>query len=270
MKNILLVMKAEIKKQQEHNYHSYFVYFSLLIWPVLGFLEVYYTYKPFSLTGNFIGISSGKELLAFLATGYMAYNCYWSMVQNAWSMSYQERTGGTLEVSFLSPASRMAMNYGKALGALLQEVWMFCCFCLFILFYAESIRWDNIFLLPVIFILLLGSSTIWGGMMNAIFLFSRDAEIFMDLFDTPMVLFSGTRIPAACFPVWAKVISLLFPLTYCLNIIRLVLHITGDGAGIGADLLRLGICLVLMVGITKILLRRAEANNRKNGELQFY
>lgn len=166
------------------------MYFSLLVWPILGFLEVYYTYKPFSLTGNYIGITSAKELLAFLATGYMAYTCYWSMVQNAWSMSYQERTGGTLEVSFLSPANRMAMNYGKALGALLQEVWMFCCFCLFILFYTNSIR--------------------------------------------------------------------------------LVLHITGDGTGVEMDMLRLGVCLVIMVGITKLLLVRAEANNRKNGELQFY
>ena len=51
MKKIFLVIKAEIKKQQKHDYHSAFVYLSLLIWPILGFLEVYYTYKPFSLTG---------------------------------------------------------------------------------------------------------------------------------------------------------------------------------------------------------------------------
>lgn len=102
MKKIFLVIKAEIEKQQKHDYHSAFVYLSLLIWPILGFLEVYYTYKPFSLTG-YMGISDSKELLAFLGTGFMSYTCFWSMVQNAWSMANQERKGGTLEITFLSP-----------------------------------------------------------------------------------------------------------------------------------------------------------------------
>ena len=77
MKKIFLVIKAEIEKQQKHDYHSAFVYLSLLIWPILGFLEVYYTYKPFSLTG-YMGISDSKELLAFLGTGFMSYTCFWS------------------------------------------------------------------------------------------------------------------------------------------------------------------------------------------------
>lgn len=114
MKKIFLVIKAEIEKQQKHDYHSAFVYLSLLIWPILGFLEVYYTYKPFSLTG-YMGISESKELLAFLGTGFMSYTCFWSMVQNAWSMANQERKGGTLEITFLSPANRLAMMYGRAL-----------------------------------------------------------------------------------------------------------------------------------------------------------
>lgn len=99
MKKIFLVIKAEIEKQQKHDYHSAFVYLSLLIWPILGFLEVYYTYKPFCLTG-YMGISDSKELLAFLGTGFMSYTCFWSMVQNAWSMANQERKGGTWKLLF--------------------------------------------------------------------------------------------------------------------------------------------------------------------------
>lgn len=158
----MLVIKAEIVKQQQHDYHSPFIYFSLLIWPVLGFLEVYYTYKPFSISG-YMGISNSKELLAFLGAGFMAYTCFWSMVQNAWSMGNQERKGGTLEITFLTPANRLAMNYGRALGALMQEVWMFCCFCVFILIYTGTINWENLVLLPLIFFLLIISSTVWGG-----------------------------------------------------------------------------------------------------------
>ncbi|MGN1378685.1 MAG: ABC transporter permease [Dorea sp.] len=269
MKKYLLVMRAEIQKQQQYDYHSAYVYLSLLVWPILGFFEVYYTYRPFEMTG-FMGISNSRELLAFLGTGFMAYTCFWSMVQGAWSMANQERMGGTLEISFLTPANRLAMNYGKALGALIQEVWMFCCFCVFILIYTGTLKLQNIFLLPLIFFLLIISSTIWGGMLNAIFLFSRDASIVMNLLDTPMTLFSGSRIPVSCFPWWAKLISCVFPLTYCLNIIRFVFHIREEGKDWVADLAGLMLCLCIMIAFTVFLIRKAEEHNRETGELQFY
>lgn len=269
MKKIILVIKAEVVKQQRHDYHSAYVYLSLLIWPVLGFFEVYYTYKPFEFSG-YMGISGHRELLAFLGTGFMAYTCFWSMVQNAWSMAHQERTGGTLEITFLSPANRMAMLYGKALGALMQETWMFSCFCIIILFYTNTIQIYNIFLLPLVFVLLMISSTIWGGMLNAIFMFSRDASIIMNVFDTPMVLFSGTRIPRECFPQWAHILSLFFPLTYCINIIRFVLKIKVGEQNWRIDLIELIICLIVMFMITFFLIRKVEKHNRKTGELQFY
>ena len=259
MRKSLLVMKAEIKKQQQNDYHSYFVYFSLLVWPILGFWEIYYTYRPFE--------AQGRELLAFLGTGFMAYTCFWSMVQNAWSMSNQERKNGTLEIAFLTPANRLAMVYGKALGALLQEVWMFCCFCIFVLFYTKTLRWDNLALLPLFLMLLLAASTVWGGMLNAVFLFSRDASILMDLFDAPMTLFAGTRIPVSCFPQWAKVISLFFPLTYCLNMIRFILGLQKQDNDVFVSLAGLIICLAVMLFITKYLLDKVEKHNRK---LQFY
>ncbi|MXP77668.1 ABC transporter permease [Lachnospiraceae bacterium WCA-9-b2] len=262
MRKSLLVMKAEIKKQQQNDYHSYFVYFSLLVWPILGFWEIYYTYRPFE--------AQGRELLAFLGTGFMAYTCFWSMVQNAWSMSNQERKNGTLEIAFLTPANRLAMVYGKALGALLQEVWMFCCFCIFVLFYTKTLRWDNLALLPLFLMLLLAASTVWGGMLNAVFLFSRDASILMDLFDAPMTLFAGTRIPVSCFPQWAKVISLFFPLTYCLNMIRFILGLQKQDNDVFVSLAGLIICLAVMLFITKYLLDKVEKHNRETGKLQFY
>lgn len=269
MKKILLVIKAEIVKQQRHDYHSAYVYFSLLIWPVLGFLEVYYTYKPFEITG-YIGMSNSKELLAFLGTGFMADTCFWSMVQNAWSMANQERTGGTLEVTFLSPANRLAMCYGKALGALIQEAWMFCCFCVFIYIYTGTLSFDNLIMLPLIFLILIISSTIWGGMLNIIFMLTRDASIIMDIFNTPMTLFSGSRIPVESFPKWAKIISLIFPLTYCINIIRFVLNVQKGGNGWIDDLIGLVICLGIMVTISVVLMKKIEKYNRETGELQFY
>lgn len=270
MGKLFLICGAEIRKQRRHDYHSAFVWLSLLLWPVLGFFEVYYTYQPFAGEAGYPGLPGGKGLLAFLATGYMAYTCFWSMVQNAWSMSLNERRGGTLEIAFLSPANRLAMNYGRALGALLQEVWMFLCFCLFILFYSGVFSVKHLLLFPPLLLLLIVSSALWGGMLNAVFLFSRDAGIIMDVLDTPMVLFSGTRIPTACFPLWARLLSMAFPLTYCLNLMRLALHITENDGAFGKNLLCLVACCLVMILITVLLIRRAEGHNRETGEWQFF
>lgn len=269
IKQFYLVVKAEIIKQQHHDYHSPYVYFSLLVWPVLGFLEIYFTYKPFAMNG-YMGISGSNELLAFLGTGAMAHTCFWSMVQNAWSMAGQERRGGTLEIAFLTPANRLAISYGKALGALLQEVWMFTCFCIFILLYAGALNIGNMLLMPLIFLLLILSSTIWGGMLNAIFMFSRDASVIMDIFSTPMTLFSGVRIPVRCFPQWARILSMLFPLTYCINIIRFAFRIYDGCRSWIVNLGELCICLLTMILITVVLIHKAEKHNRRTGELQFY
>lgn len=264
----LRVFVAELRKQRQYHMHNAFSWFSLFIWPILGFLEVYYTYRPFSLAGT--GLGGESALLAFLGTGYLCYTCYWSMVQNAWEMTYQERWNGTLEVSFLAPASRLAMNYGRTVGALVQQVWMFACFCVFVLLYAGAVRPENWYLLPVVFALLLVSSAVWGGMISVIFLFSRDAEIVMNLLEPPMMLFSGTRVPVSSFPRWGKTVSLLFPLTYCLSLIRFVLGISEGSSCWQRELLLLGALLLAMFLVTVWLLRRAEQHNRRTGELQFY
>lgn len=271
MRNILFVIKGEIIKQHHNSFNSYFTYFSLFIWPILGFLTIFYSYKPFKLGQNCIesGIYNEKSLLIFLLTGLMAYSCFSSMVQSSWQLGWLERQSGTLEISFLSPANRLAMVYGKALGAFLQDVWMFAVFCIVMLFFLGGLTLRNILLMPLIFILLIVASTIWGGMMNTVFLFSRDASIVMNIIDDPMVLFSGVRIPISTFPLWAKLISSIFPLTYCINIVRNIFT-KSSSVNLLNNFISLFICLTIMISITLILLRIAERNCRKTGSLNLY
>ena len=270
MKKLFLALQAEVVKQHHNSFHSALVYFSLLVWPILGFFTVWFTYKPFSLGGGgWLGIDTGAKLMVFISTGYMAYTCFWAMVQSAWQAGWQERQFGTLAIAFLSPANRLALLYGRALGALLQDTWMFLCFCVFILIYAGDLGWPILWQLPLVFLILIISATVWGGLMNALFLFSRDAEIVYNLCDDPMVLLAGVRVPVEGFPFWAQALSLIFPLTYCLAIIRRIF----GGAGFGAclpQLWRLLACLALMIGLTVLAMKKAEAHNRETGEFSFY
>ena len=84
------------------------------------------------------------------------------------------------------------------------------------------------------------------------------------------LLFSGSRIPRNCFPFWAKMISLVFPLTYCINIIRFVLNIGGKEKQWILNIAGLLVCMCIMVAVTVVLTYQVERHNRETGELQLY
>jgi len=270
MKSLLKIVKAEILKQHRNWFHSKFVYFSLLIWPILVFFNAYYTYQPFINENNIIsfGVDSNESLIVFLVLGFIGYNCFWSMVKSAWQMGF-ERIDGTLEYVFLAPANRLAIMYGRALGALLENVWMYAVFSILMLLSSQKIHLGNLYTLPLMFAILIVSATIWGGLMNVLFLFSRDASFLFKLFNEPMLLFSGVRIPIHVFPYWAKIISALFPLTYSLTTIR---HLFANDSSdvLMIAVMKLVISLVIIVILTHYLLKFAEKKARKTGALTFY
>lgn len=265
-----MVMGAEIRKQHRHNFHSLSIYFSLLLWPILAFINTYYIYKPFNLVSNTQAsgvVNSAQSLIIFLITGFVGHNFFYSMVQSAWQMGV-ERQNGTLETVFLSPANRLAIAYGRSLGALFQNVWMFSAFSILMIIWSKGFSIDSILYTPVAFIILTVSATVWGGFMNVIFLFSRDAGILNNILDTPMEFFSGVSVPSASFPLWAKVISVIFPLTHSLVIFRSTL--SGMGGIHFGDVIRLSISLIIIIIITFILIKLAERNARRTGNLTFY
>lgn len=270
VRNAIYVVGAEIKKQHQHNFNSYSIYFSLLLWPILIFFNTYYTYKSFDLTKNmmlFGSINSNQSLIIFLITGFIGYNFFYSMVQSAWDMGL-ERQDGTLETVFLSPANKLAVAYGRSLGALFQNVWMFSVFSLFMLIGSKNYNMNNIFYIPLAFLILTLSATVWGGLMNVIFLFSRDAGILNNIFDDPMEFFSGVRVPTSTFPLWAKAVSAIFPLAHSLTVVRSIL-IPPNILCIG-DILKLAISLIVIFIFTLVLLKLAEKNARITGNLTFY
>lgn len=176
MRYVLQVCKGEILKQNQNYYNSWQNYISLGIWPILNSIGTYFMYKSFNL--SFLekyGIDTDSKLIIFIFTGLLGYNCFWSMVQSALFMQ-NERENGTLEVVFLAPANRMAIVYGRALGGIIQNVWMFSVFSLLIIVVIKGISLEALICIPIGSFLLLTAAVIWGGFINAIFLVSRDVE----------------------------------------------------------------------------------------------
>ncbi len=271
MKNIANVIHAEMRKSHLNNFHSKIVYFSLLIWPALMFITSYYSFKPFNLTSTsplskYIDVA---DLSLFLLIGYLGYIFFWCLVQSAWQMSY-ERMSGTLELIFLTPASRLAVMYGRSAGNLLEAVWLFSIFTLLAIIIMGKVAvivWWNV---PFVMLLLGVSSIIWGGFLNVVFLFSRDSSILFTILEEPMQFFAGVRIPVAAFPLWGQSLAYIFPLTYVLAIVRDLLMGTKGWMELLIPLLTLSGVLTLLSLATFMLLTKAENHARKTGNMVLY
>ena len=267
MKKWLRVCIGEIKKQKQNYYSSIELYLSMLLWPILSGISTYFIYKSFDLTFlSEYGINNEAQLLTFVFTGALGYNCFFAMVQGALFMR-NERENGTLEMVFLTPANRMAMVYGRSLGGFIQNAGMFAVFTAIILIISNGFNKTTIINIPIAFLIVLISSVIWGGLINAIFIISRDIDFWFIVCDEPMRIFSGTEIPIMAFPKLFKLFSAVFPLTHCLILVRQLFSYSQIS---WLDLIINIIILSVIVIITRIIISYAENSNRKTGNLQLY
>lgn len=265
------IIWAELKKSHRHNFNNPFIYFSLFFWPILLFINSFYAFKPFNLGANspLIRFVPAGKLGLFLITGYLGYIFFWCLVQSAWQMAY-ERQHGTLELLFLSPVNQLLLMYSRAVANLAAAVWMFSAFALLTMIYFGGWHFSGWWMLPFAALLLIGSAIVWGGFLNILFLFSRDSGILYTLFDAPMEFFSGVRLPVAAFPVWAKGIAFLFPLTYVLSLIRRILTEGETIPQLSGPLLTLGLVLLLLFFASLLLVRLAERHARATGNLTLF
>ncbi|AHV97767.1 ABC transporter permease [Paenibacillus sabinae] len=270
LRGYLIPLRAEMLKQHRSRTRGKAVFFSMLLWPAIAFLTSYYAMQPYR-TGEGSALSrvippGGVPL--FLLSGYLVFQLFWTTVQSAWLFE-QERKQGTLEIIFMTSSSKMAFLFGRSLYSLFNGIWMFAAFSFLTFWFVADpgqVEWSV--LLPVI-ALIVCSSVIWGAMLSAISLFSRDSGMLYYIFQAPMELFGGVRIPPSVFPLWAKGLSLLFPVTYSLNLVRGALYGNTGGAWIWS-LVVLIAADAAFVWLTGYLLALAERHARAKGNWSLF
>ncbi|OGO78987.1 MAG: hypothetical protein A2Y23_14670 [Clostridiales bacterium GWB2_37_7] len=271
-KHMLKSIKAEAIKQHKSVYHSSLMYFSMLIWPVLHLFSSYYSYKPFegSAASELVAKWVGEDMIfAFILFGYISFIFFKCFVQSAWRFSF-ERISGTLELIYLTPASRLGVMLGNALASLFESAWMFTVFCVGAIVLFTDLNISSIFMPIVAVFSLVIPSICWGIFMNSLFMFSRDTGIFFTLFQTPMELFGGAKIPFPAFPIWAKLIGGFFPLTWSASIVRKIFMHGAIFADIKAELILLTLICIGLFLLTLLLLRRGESYARKTGNMALF
>lgn len=262
---------AEAVKQYKSNFHSKMVYYSMLFWPILQLFASYYSYKPFedSKVSSVISAWVGKDkVFAFIIFGYMGYMFFGSFIQSAWRFSY-ERVSGTLELIYITPASRIGIMLGNALSSLLASAWMFTVFCAGALIFFTDLKL-KIYMLPVAILCLTIPAICWGVFLNTLFMFTRDSGLLFEVFQSPMEIFGGTKIPYQAFPLWGKLIGGIFPLTWSLIIIRKIFMNGATMSNIKSELLILILFCILLSILSKYLIVKAEKYARKTGNIAMF
>lgn len=219
MKNFLRTVKAEMIKQHKNYFHSKIIYVSLFIWPIISFLSSYYSFKPFRVENTPIAYLHQENLIIFILLGYICMNFFRSLVQSAWFFSF-ERQFGTLELIYLSPASRFSVILGNAISSVFESVWVMVVFSGCILLAKYKYFHINLPAALLVTVLMMIMAVAWGMLLNALFLFSRDTGFLFTVLEEPMEVFSGVKVPTIVFPLWAKIISFIFPLTYVVEAMR--------------------------------------------------
>lgn len=265
------VLAAEMKKQHRNYFFSKTIYISLFIWPVLTFVTAYYSYKPFRLdkiTGD-LGYINERNLIIFVLMGYMCLIFFRCFVQSAWRFS-MERTFGTLEFVYMTPANRLAFIMGNAVSSLFESIWLFVVFAAGIFTLNADAYKVSILCAILGIVLLIVLSMLWGMLLNALFLFSRDSSFLFTVLEEPMEIFAGIKVPAAVFPIWAKAVSAVFPLTYIAEMLRRI-FIRGDGFVEIRGFVLVSILIgFLMLVTTVVCLRLGEQYAKKTGNMALF
>jgi ABC-2 type transport system permease protein len=269
MEKFLQVVRAEMIKQHKNYFHSKMIYVSLFIWPIISFISSYYSFKPFNLEKMPLPYLSQENLIIFILLGYICMNFFRSLVQSAWFFSF-ERQYGTLELIYLSPTNRLAVILGNAISSVLESVWVMVVFsgCMFILKH----KYLNVNFLAAFLVicLMMVMAVMWGMLLNALFLFSRDTGFLFTVLEEPMEIFSGVKVPTMVFPLWAKMISFMFPLTYAVEAMRRV-FLNREGIHEIQGFIQIsGLLIMIMTILTHVCLILGERHAKKTGNMALF
>ena len=210
-----------------------------------------------------------ENLIVYLILGYMCMSFFRSLVQSAWNFSF-ERTGGTLELIFLSPANRLAVLLGNASSSLVESTVVMAVFGTAILLLKKEELYAKFGACLIAFTVMLILALLWGVLLNALFLFSRDTGFLFTVLEEPMETFAGVKVPVQLYPRWGKAVSLLFPLTLALETIRRCML---EGCGIKEVLPFLFLEIMLgaaMLAAVCVIIRAAERHVRRVGNLTLF
>ena len=217
-------------------------------------------------------IRAPEEYIGFVVLGG-AMTAFWLNV--LWSMStqfYWEKETGNLPLYIISPAPKMAILLGMALGGIVGTS-LRAATIIFVGSILFRVRFSvaNAPLLVLVFALTLVA--LYGlGMMNAslFLLWGREAWHLASLAQEPIYLLSGFYFPIKSLGFWVAAVASLIPLTLGLDAMRQLLFPSGATLGfldVRIESAILGVMSVLFLLAARLLLDYMEKIAIREGKL---
>ena len=217
-------------------------------------------------------IRAPEEYIGFVVLGG-AMTAFWLNV--LWSMStqfYWEKETGNLPLYIISPAPKMAILLGMALGGIVGTS-LRAATIIFVGSILFRVRFSvaNVPLLVLVFALTLVA--LYGlGMMNAslFLLWGREAWHLASLAQEPIYLLSGFYFPIKSLGFWVAAVASLIPLTLGLDAMRQLLFPSRATLGfldVRIESAILGVMSVLFLLAARLLLDYMEKIAIREGKL---
>ncbi len=165
--------------------------------------------------------TGGVSYLAFLVPGILAQSVLFAAIFYGVAVVW-ERDLGIVHKLLVSPASRAALVFGKAVSSGFRGITQ----AVVIYFTAAAmrvpVRWTPLSVLGVVFGIMLGSA-IFSTFSLIIACLVKSRERFMgigQLMTMPLFFASNAIYPMAIMPAWVKAVALVNPLTYLVDALR--------------------------------------------------
>ncbi|MGA7673031.1 MAG: ABC transporter permease [Nitrolancea sp.] len=235
------------------------------LYPTFYFLTLVLAYQ----------IAGRTSVDGFDARGYLLVGTIGVVLwqANLWAGGYAiewERSQGTINALFLTPASRAAVILGYALGSL--TVWIVPNALLLAgvayLIHANANVSDPL-AVTASFVSLIIATFALGFAVAGIFVLSRRANLLANFFQSPIYLLSGMLVPISALPASMRLLAAVFPLSAGMDALRGSLLGGAGFVDVSGDLARLLVLSAALFLFGLVMLRRVENVAKRGGELDF-
>ena len=245
-----------------------------LILPLTWGLQFYFLYIPFQfgeISLQFVNIPDvGVNLIGYTLSGQVCWMLFVNASIFGGAFFLRERWEGTLEVLFLSPASRIGIVTGTALAGASNFLWFIV--GLAIAAILLNVQLNVVSWFAVVTSLLISFLVLiaLGMFFEAFFIASRLGGMWATSIQEPMQFLSGLIFPIQYLPKVLQVLSIAIPFTYVLLIVRGTLFGALPLEAIIYELSVLTIMMFCLIGLCTIFLQGVERHIKRHANLTMF
>ncbi len=249
-----------------------------LIWnfilPLTWGLQFYFLYIPFQfeeISLQLIDVSNVRiNLIGYTLSGQVCWMLFVNASIFGGAFFLRERWGGTLEVLFLSPASRIGIVTGTALAGASNFLWFIVGLLIAVVLVNVQLNVVSWFAVSVSLIVSFLVLIALGMFFETFFITSRLGGMWATAIQEPMQFLSGLIFPIQYLPRLLQVLAITIPLTHVLLIVRGTLLGSLTLESIAWELSFLILMIFCLIGLCLVFLICVERHIKRHANLTMF